>query len=262
MRNQTHSTLRSGPKRVALVTGATSGLGQALSCFLQTKGYLVLTTGRQPNSAQNPHYLSADLKNRKDRARIIKWIGFHKPDLIINNAGYGLYGEALNLSTTEQLEVLEVNIMAVYEITLESARMLKQSNKCGTILNISSVAAFLPYPAFNSYAASKACVVNFSQALNYELKTSGIRVLTACPGQISTRFAYKASGGRYRETDRFSMSLDRAVKMIWKQICQGNAIYIFDWRYRLSLFISKVLPESVLVRFLRSVVLKRVSDSL
>lgn len=197
-------------------------------------------------------YLSSDLSCSLSRKKLSMWIHQNTPDLIINNAGFGLYGEALEHSTESQLEMLEVNGKAVLELTLEAARALQKQNKKGTILNISSVASFHPYPSFAVYGASKAFVNFVSQALDEEFKPYGIRVITACPGKIATSFQQRASQGKCLNKEPFAMSAQKAAQLILKQLERKRGLYIFDWRYRLACRLARCVPKTVVQSILRS----------
>lgn len=227
--------------RKAIVSGATSGLGKALSHFLEEKGYKVLALTRE----------ECDLS--RDRENLLSLITREVPDLIVNNAGFGLYGPALD--QTQHQEMIEVNISALTEITLHAARTLREAKRPGTILNISSAGAFFPFPNFATYSATKAYVNSFSEALDAELKPH-IRVLCACPGQIATSFRTKAARGYPQTLDRRTMSLDTACKYLWKQIEEQKSLYIFGWRTKLEVWLGKLLP-----RGLRNAILARSIES-
>ena len=192
----------------------------------------------------------ADLSNSEDRKRLIALIHEFTPDLVINNAGFGLYGDALSHTTEEQMDILRVDGNAVLEITLEAARSLKLAGKPGTILNISSAAAFFVFPKFSVYAAVKGFVKQVSMALDEEMKPLGIRVLTACPGQIKTGFRIHASKGVYHKPSRYAICLKSASEHLWHQIQTGKQVYIFDARYRVMIFLSRLLPRPLVQKFM------------
>lgn len=248
----------------ALITGATSGLGLALAHELATQKIELILCGRNrekldalADKLKTPVItLAGDLAHSSDRRLLIDLIKQHTPDLIINNAGLGLYGNAFAHPTSEQLEIFEVNANAVFELTVEGARALYAKKRTGTILNISSAAAFFSYPTFTAYAASKACVNSFSQALDTEFTPLGIRVLTACPGQIDTPFRLRASSGHAQKRTLGTMSVQSAVTHILWQIERGKRLYIFDWRYKLLTSLARFaipsrLLEKLLVRSLK-----------
>lgn len=228
--------------RTALITGATSGIGKALADDLEKKGFSLILTGRNREKLTG-HNLALDLSNEKQRKELIKIIQREVPDLIINNAGFGLYGLSCELSVEEQLQMIEVNAKAPIEIALESAKALLRAERPGIIVNISSAAAFFNYPLFNTYAASKACLLRFSLALDAELKKKGIRVLCACPGPIVTDFRRRAAKGLVYKVS--GMSVEKAVHCLWRQIEQQKPLAIFDWRTYLLVHFVRLLPRSL-----------------
>jgi uncharacterized protein len=250
----------------ALVTGASSGLGKALCHLLASKGIALIITGRDLLQLQKLEQtlpsvpilsLAADLSDPSGRQTLRALIRERAPDLIINNAGFGLYGEALNHSLKEQLDILEVNGAALLELTLEGAKAMRDRKKRGTILNVSSAASFFPFPNFSVYAASKAFVTTLSQGLDVEFAPYGVRVLTSCPGQIITSFRSRAAKGFPQRRDHLSMTAQKAAKLIWKQIEKQKHLQIIDWRTHLLIWVARYL----LCEKIRSVLLKKTISS-
>ncbi|NGX59103.1 MAG: Serine 3-dehydrogenase [Chlamydiae bacterium] len=221
---------------LALVTGSTSGLGKAMADFLEEKGIQVIRTGSKQVNLADPSM----------RKKLLEEITEKKPDLIINNAGLGFYGLSVDLPIADQLTVVEVNCNALLEISLHAAKTLLKAGKGGTILNISSAGAFFAFPTFNAYCASKAFVNHFSLALDLELKEKGIRVLCACPGQIATNFRTRAAKGFPQKTDKRTISIEKAVQYLWKQIQKQKPLYIFDWKTRLMVWLTRLFPRALL----------------
>ena len=192
--------------KTALVTGATSGIGEAVARLLASKGISLILTGRNGEKlAQLSTELKvpvetviADLSLPQDRAIVAAKIRTTVPDLIINNAGIGLYGEAVALSKEKQMDIVTLNVEALTDLTLESARVLSEAKRPGVILNVASAAAFTVFPQFALYSASKAFVVQLSESMDWELKSQGIRVLASCPGVVATNFRERAKGGYQR----------------------------------------------------------------
>ncbi|MBI2809858.1 MAG: SDR family NAD(P)-dependent oxidoreductase, partial [Candidatus Melainabacteria bacterium] len=179
--------------RLALVTGASSGLGKALAYALAEQGIPLILVARNvsaiPKDLKVPvEIFACDLSDPKERRRLSERVRTIRPDLIINNAGFGLYGPVLSHTLDANAEMIRVNIDALLELTYEGAQALVAAGEKGTIVNISSAAAFTSYPTFAVYAASKAFVNNFSEGLEAELRPKGVRVLTVCPGPIATDF--------------------------------------------------------------------------
>lgn len=227
--------------KFALVTGATSGLGKAMATFLQKKGIEVIGVGSS----------DYDLSTKTGREGLCKLISEKKPDLIINNAGLGLYGPAIKHPLEKQLEIVEVNVTALTALTIHGAKTLIDAKKEGTILNISSAAAFFPFPTFSIYAASKSYVNAFSQSMDMELKSSGIRVLCACPGQIETDFRRRSGLGYPQKPDRRTMRVEKAVSLLWSQIEEQKPLFIFGLRTKILLLLSKLFSRNRLGSFLK-----------
>lgn len=253
--------------QLALVTGATSGIGYALSHLLAEQGIPLILTGRRQEelnklkerlSAQVPvQILAADLALPEERSKIIDCLHHQAPDLVINNAGFGSYGEALSYQTEEQKKILEVNGMAVLEITLEASRALVSKNQKGVILNVSSAAAFYVFPYFAVYAASKAFVNQFSQALDEELQPYGVHVLSACPGMVHTHFQDRA-GGQFNPSEEIEvMTPEFVAEELWRQIQDQKSLSIINWKYSLLTRLSYFLPQSWVTALLKRNIAKR-----
>lgn len=184
--------------KLALITGASSGIGKEFANVLSKKKIPLILTGKDPvklekiaSELSSPvEILSLDLAlNRKALIDLIREKG---PDLIINNAGFGLYGEATDHATKSQIDMLKVNSEALLEISIEAAKALLQKKQPGVIFNVSSIASQFTCPFFSVYAASKAFTTSFSQSFDAEMKKHGIRVLVSLPGQVETSFANKS----------------------------------------------------------------------
>jgi short-subunit dehydrogenase len=250
---------------LALVTGATSGLGKALCHALAQKNISLIAVGRNIHKLQllaaeikTPiRIVQIDLSQIEQRSSLCMLIQELCPDLVINNAGFGLYGPAIHHPLKISQEMIQVNIQAVMEFSLEAASALKKAKKPGSIVNIASAAAFFSYPNFSIYAASKAFVHRFSEALDLELSVYRIRVFTVCPGQIATDFRKKASRNFPQKLDHLTFSCTKAVRLILKQIECGKRVQIIDLRYRIMIFLAHFIPKSFLLPFLQNSLSKR-----
>jgi len=250
--------------RLALVTGATSGIGEALCLLLAEKGIGIIATGRDPDKLNALNRvciktLAADLKNRKERQMVIKLIQEMTPDLVINSAGFGLYGDALTYPTEEQMDILEVNGTAMLEVTLEAARAMVTKGIQGIIINISSAAAFPLFPGCAVYSAAKAFVNHFSQSFDLEMQPHGVRVLAVCPGMVATQFRQRAGGGGDLPRSLIKpMSAQSVAKEIWQQILSGKALKIIDWKYRaLTWVMQYFIPKKWVANILKAEMAKR-----
>jgi uncharacterized protein len=185
----------------ALITGASSGLGEHFAYTLAGQGYELALTARREDRLERvaarakelgapavrtfPADLGrrdapAALKLRLDEQRITV-------DYLVNNAGFGTTGRFDRLALERELEEIDVNITALVALTrLFLPPMV--AHRSGTIINVASTAAFQPLPYMATYAATKAYVLSFSQALSAELAGSGVKVLAFCPGPVRTEF--------------------------------------------------------------------------
>lgn len=237
----------------ALITGASSGIGEALTRLLSKQGIRLILAGRNTSrlealarEVQAEEVVTADLNQKSERRKLIEVIRKKSPDLVINNAGFGIYGDPLTLSVEEQLSILEVNAAAPFELTLEAVRALLAAGKKGVILNVSSVAGELPTPGMSAYGASKAFLTKVSEGMNTELAETGIHVLVNCPGMVATDFANRAAKKKVSVTGGPVMTPEFAAHEIWKQIQQKKGKRVINWRYRFALFMTTYLiPASV-----------------
>ena len=232
-----------GPFRLALVTGASSGIGKEMCRLLAKEGVHLVITGRNKTylyqiADELRHHVNvvvypADLTNREERKKIIQKIRELAPDLIINNAGYGLYGLATDLGSEAQLNLVELDVSALMEIATEAALAMQESHHLGVIMNISSVAGYIPFPGFAAYGASKAFVNSYSN------------------------FSTRASKGKYSSQGRHKMKASYAAKQIWKQILKRKVINIFDWKYKIaSVLLHYIIPSWLAVKVLKRRILK------
>lgn len=187
----------------ALITGATGGLGQAFAQALADRRHNLILTGRSLDalealkarlSQQVPVVcIPQDLSEPGAAVQLygqIQSLGL-SVDLLINNAGFGDYGAFGDRDRQQLTAMLQVNVTALVELThLVLQEMCPRRQ--GTIINVSSIAAFQPLPYLAVYAASKAFVRHFSEALWAEVKPLGIRVLAVCPGPTATQFFARA----------------------------------------------------------------------
>lgn len=236
----------------ALITGASSGIGEALARLLAGKGYTLIVTGRNKQrlekiaqEVQAHKSIVADLQNPSQRQEIVTLIREQLPDLIVNNAGFGIYGDALSIPVKDQLSILEVNAAVPLEFTLEAVRAWALAGKKGVVMNISSVAGEHPCPGMSVYGASKSFLTHVSCALNSELNIKGIYVLASCPGMTATDFVNRAAKKPIHLKQGPVMTATYAADQIWRQIEERQEKHIFNWQYRLgSMFATRFMSRS------------------
>lgn len=207
------------PTETVLVTGASSGIGLELArCFAADKSNLILVA----RNGEALETLAAELRTeqgievrvivadlaRSDVAQMIfdeAGRAGGKVDVLVNNAGFGLHGTFCELPLKRQMEIIQVNVAALVELTgLFLPGMVEQ--KRGGILNVGSVAGFVPGPYMAIYYATKAFVLSFSEALFEELRGTGVTVTDVCPGPTETNFSQVARSHRVRESTAPKMS--------------------------------------------------------
>lgn len=252
---------------LALVTGASSGIGEAVARHLASQGIPLILTGRnyerlEALSKELPvrsTIVQADLLKKEERAKLIEIIHREAPDLIINNAGVGLYGDLLTRETGEQMDMIDVDVKALVEIAIEGARTLVSKGKKGVILNVASAAAWPIFPCFAVYSASKAFVNQFTRSFDAEVSPYGVRIQSACPGMVDTQFRVRAGGDEYNDTyGATRMTADFAAKQIWKQIQSGKTIRIFDIKTRLLVLLARYfLPDSLVAKVMSKTIRSR-----
>ncbi|WP_372371139.1 SDR family NAD(P)-dependent oxidoreductase [Candidatus Uabimicrobium sp. HlEnr_7] len=191
--------------KTALVTGASSGIGLALAKSLAARKMNLIITARSENklneiatelqkSGVNVDVFSSDLSERGAAENLFKQVSeasLHV-DLLINNAGFGKWGELLEINREEYQQMLQLNINALTELChLFIPDML--SRKEGGIINVGSTASFVPIPFAAVYSASKAYVLSFTEALQGEYGDRGLSVMTLCPGGTNSNFAAVAN---------------------------------------------------------------------
>lgn len=237
----------------ALITGATSGIGEALAHLLASKGIALILSGRSAERLEKiasevgaKKTILADLQDKHEREKLVQVIHKELPDLVINCAGFGVYGDPLTIPVATQLTILEVGAAAPLEITLEAVRAWVKAGKKGVVMNVSSVAGESPCPGMSVYGASKAFLTQVSQALNTELAGKEIHILVSCPGMVATDFANRAAKRQVSLPQRFVMTPQHAAEQIWRQIQNRKGKHIFSLQYRLSSWCAThLLPSSL-----------------
>jgi uncharacterized protein len=190
--------------RVTLITGASAGIGTELARVFASKGHRIAMVDRRGDrlitlateiiaaGGAAPILIPCNLEHPNACDEIAAALAAEgvEVEFVINNAGFGLFGYAMELDRAEQLSIIAVNILAMTDLSLRFSESLIRHR--GGILNLGSLAGFLPGPGMAVYYASKAYVLSFSEALRHELAPHGVRVTTLCPGSVSTEFQARA----------------------------------------------------------------------
>ena len=201
-------------ERVTLITGASAGIGTELARIFASKGHRLALVARR---ADRLTALAAEIAATGGTAPIVIPCDLEQPgagdqiaaalagaavevEFVVNNAGFGLFGNAIELDRAEQLGIIAVNVSMLTDLSLRFSDHLIRNR--GGILNVGSIAGFLPGPGMAVYYASKAYVLSFTEALRGELGPRGVRVTVLCPGPVPSEFQDRAG---------FEPGLDSAV---------------------------------------------------
>ena len=191
--------------KTALVTGASSGIGETFARELAKKGHNLVLVARSQDKLEQlgtelsdkhqikTEIMAQDLTQTSAGRKLFDAVEAKGivVDLLINNAGFGDYGAFGDRPLDKQMAMIQLNIAAVVELTgLFLPPMLQRRN--GAIVNVSSIAGFQPIPYMSVYAASKAFILNFSEALWAENKDKGVNILVSCPGPTESKFYDRA----------------------------------------------------------------------
>ena len=184
-------------REVALVTGASSGIGLEITKILASQNYDLVICARREKELQdlaekisrqhtvNCKVIVADLTTAEGIDLLIKDSG--EVDILVNNAGFGILGDHLDMQLGRQLEMIELNIHALTRLSHVFGNLMVKKGK-GGIMNVASIASYISGPSFAVYCATKAYVLSYSRALHKELKNKGVTVTVLCPGYVTTGF--------------------------------------------------------------------------
>lgn len=198
-------------RKVALITGASAGLGEQFAQLFARDGHDVILVARtaarlealasklEQEHKVKAHVLAADLARPEEPQRIFNEVRSRQLEVefLVNNAGFGSNGPFLDHDLAREAEMVEVNCTALIKLTHLFARPMRE-RRSGRILNLASTAGFQPGPFMATYYATKAFVLSFSEALSHELKGTGVTVTCHCPGPTHTEFAIRAGNDKSR----------------------------------------------------------------
>ena len=248
-------------KETVFITGASSGIGLELArCFAAEKSTLILVArsaaALEALAAElrgqhqiEVHVITADLAQPESPQRVVdelKGRGI-MVDVLVNNAGFGLHGSFAELPLARQLEIIQVNVASLVALTgLFLPAMVERRR--GGILNVGSVAGFLPGPNMAIYYASKAFVQSFSEALFEELRGTGVSVTNLCPGPTESNFFKVARGHRSRELQIAKMPTDEVARAGHRAFRTGQCVKVPGTKNRLLVQLPRILPRMVVRR--------------
>jgi uncharacterized protein len=258
----------------ALITGASSGIGLELAKIMAEKGHnLLLVARREPEllalkqqlESKNKvkvEVLAMDLSKPQSAKSLYDYCQQKQLtiDCLINNAGYGDYGKFDASKADTYQNMLQLNIMCLTELTSLFIKDMKARGN-GRILNVGSIAAFLPMPNLAVYAASKAFVMQFTEALSFELRGSGVSATLLSPGVTETGFVSRANMGVAANAKNGLMDAKTVALAGYNAMMAGKLNVTPGWKNKLMTFGSKTLPSREALLKIASSVVKDTSKN-
>jgi len=237
----------------ALVTGATSGIGESFSRLLAGNGYNIVLVARDLPRLQerataleskfgiSTHVIQADLATDAGCLKVEKYIAENQIDVLINNAGFGT-NKAFTMSTLEiEQQLLDVLVRTPMRLMHVALPLMKARNK-GIIINVSSVAGYI---AGGTYSASKSYLTVLSESLHTELAATNVKVSALCPGFTRTEFHQRGKMSMKGLPNFMWLNSDRLVEQSWRDALKGKAVSVPGWQYKLLVLIVETMPRSI-----------------
>jgi len=244
---------------VSIITGASSGIGAELARVFARNGHSLVLVARRSNRLEaladeiaangypRPLVLPVDLVRPDAGNRIDVALAQHnlEPQFVVNNAGFGLVGPVELRSRAEQLAMIDLNVRTLTDFSLRWAESMTRHG--GGLLNVASVAGFLPGPGSAVYYATKAFVLSLTQALHQEWKARGLRVTALCPGPVRTGFQARAGVPDKGGSEWAELAADSVAEAGYRGLMAGRRLVIPGFLNKLIVAISGVVPRRILL---------------
>lgn len=242
----------------ALVTGASSGIGAEIARDLANRGYPLLLVARR---AERLDALRAALCEQVEVVVLAQDLGepgaaralFEavkarglQVEILVNNAGHGMQGRFLDMDMSAVEAMFRLNALALVQLTALFAPEMVRAGR-GYVLQVASAAALLPSPYVSAYAASKALVSSFSEALRYELRNTGVSVTTLYPGITRTEFYAASHGASPRLMDLSILSAEQVARIGLRGMFRRRRAVVPGWINRINAVLCRVLPRGLVV---------------
>ena len=237
----------------ALITGASSGIGRDMAFVLGNMGYDLILVARgkealeevQKSIQTNVDIINLDLSSTFNCMKLYNKVKKENIDILINNAGFGVYGSFETIKLEKELDLIDINIKAVHILTKLFFTEFKKKNK-GYILNVASSAAFQPGPLMASYYASKSYVYNLTCALYEELRRadSEVSISVLCPGPVNTEFNTVAGV----EFGIKSLESYDVAKYAIDKMFKNKLVIIPGFQIKAAKFLGRFLPTKLLIK--------------
>jgi len=242
-----------------LITGASSGIGEAFARKLATQGHDLVLVARSEDKlialcnelgrsqTIRAQYVAIDLFEPDAPARLLAETVKRnlEIDLLINNAGFGSMGDFAKLDLELELKMIDLNVRSLVELTHRFLQPMRE-RKRGSIINVASTAGFQGVPFMATYAATKAFVLSFSEALWEENRPYGIKVMALCPGVTETGFFVASQ--MEKPPARFSQSSEDVVETALRGLKRGKSSIISGWPNLFMIEMERIVPRSLILR--------------
>ena len=246
-------------ERVTLITGASAGIGMELARIFAAKGHRVALTARRADrldqlaaeivaaGGTQPIVIPCDLEQADAGEKIEAALAGAGVELeyLVNNAGFGVFGRAFKRDRNDQLGMIAVNMRALTDLTLRFTDQLIRNR--GGILNIGSIAGFLPGPGMAVYYASKAYVLSFSEAMRRELAPQGVRVTVVCPGPVMTEFQARAGFSPGFDSAILNVSAAEVARQGYEGLMANKRAVLPGLLIKLVPFLLRLFPRSFIL---------------
>jgi short-subunit dehydrogenase len=243
----------------SLITGASSGIGAAFARKLAKRGRNVLVVARSEDklialcnelgrvSGIRAQYVVMDLTEQDAASRLFEETQKRDLliDMLINNAGFGSMGDFTRLELATELEMIDLNVKSLVDLTYKFLLPMRERRQ-GTIINVASTAGFQAVPFMATYAATKAFVLSFSEALAEENGKHGIRVLALCPGVTDTNFF--AASKIDQPPMRTVQTPEEVVDAALRGLARGKSMVISGWTNWVTVEAERFVPRSVVTK--------------
>lgn len=256
-------------KNYTLITGASSGIGKELALIASREKRNLLLISRDEaklNDVKNQtlqqaqgnklevKILAIDLSKAASAKKVFDFCKTNRifVNELINNAGFGDYSEFSKSDLNKQLSMIDLNIRSLTELTHLFLQSMVENNS-GKIMNLGSVAGFLPGPLMSVYFASKNYVVKFSEALSEELRGTNVTVTCLCPGSTKTDFGKNAEVSATHSTANPKTTARQVAEYGWNRMQAGQAVAIYGISNKLAIFIAHRTPRKLLARLVKRI---------
>ena len=247
-------------RKVVLVTGGSQGIGASIVRTLARKGYSVILNYNKSEEAAkniqlelqssniNIEIYKADVSKHIEVTKLINYCieKYHRIDVLINNAGFGVFGNFHEIDLEKEIQLINTNITALHILTKLFLQDMKKNDR-GYILNVASIAGFMPGPLMSTYYASKSYVTRLSQSIREELRRakSNVKISILCPGPVGTNFNNVANV----KFNSKSLPSEYVAKYAVNKLLKNKFYIIPGFQIKILRAVTKIIPDSIIGKF-------------